>query len=138
MKKKPSLEKERLKECADKKVKLIEKFIVRLVEDSTFGLPSEAMPILSIIYKDEDSMREAIIRREWRAYENLKTLKSKVFTDMLDIPAEAEPENEEEKPVNKEEPEKYEEINNLTKTEEQIEKYLVWMRSRSGEEFGIT
>ena len=88
-------------------------------------------------------MREAIIRREWRAYENLKTIKSKVFTDMLDIPAEAEPENEEEKPINKreenkEEDEKYEEINNLTKTEEQIEKYLVWMRSRSGEEFGIT
>ena len=83
-------------------------------------------------------MREAIIRREWRAYENLKTLKSKVFTDMLDLPAEDDPVNEEEKPVNKEEPEKYEEINNLTKTEEQIEKYLVWMRSRSGEEFGIT
>ena len=83
-------------------------------------------------------MREAIIRREWRAYENLKTLKSKVFTDILNLPAEDEPVNEEEKPVNKEEPEKYEEINNLTKTEEQIEKYLVWMRSRSGEEFGIT
>ena len=138
LKKKPQLEKERLKECADKKVKLIEKYIVKLVEDSTFGLPSEAMPILSIIYKDEDKMKEAIIRREWRAFENLKTLKSKIFTDLLNLPAEPEPIEEEEQPVNKEEPEKYDEINNLTKTEEKIEKYLTWMRGRSGEEFGIT
>ena len=80
---------------------MIEKFIVRLVEDSTFGLPSAALPILSTVYKDEDSMREAIISREWRAIENLKTLKSKVFTDILNLPDEPEPEVEEEKPVNK-------------------------------------
>lgn len=85
-------------------------------------------------------MRSAIIRREWRAFDNLKSLKSKVFTKLLQIPQEDEPEEEEVEPVNKSklEPEKLEDINNLAKTGEQIEKYLIMMKERTGDEFGIT
>ena len=41
-KKDPEKEKERLQECMDKKVKVLEKFVIKLVEDTTFAIPSEA------------------------------------------------------------------------------------------------
>lgn len=104
------------------------------------ALPSEIRGALSSYYGGNDKLIvQAIIKREWRAIETIKSLSPVDLKKALKIHNEAEEENKEVKQKSEVDSEKITEIIEEKLTEKaRIDGILTYMRTRTGDKDGLT